>query len=98
MLNCFWQVLEDGERPIPIGHLDKRAWITSFSKLCELHEIDQYSAWLLHSGCWYFSMILMGQLRNITAFSASQFQNFGMLIPQLSSGKKLIIISVKILK
>ena len=72
LLSFFWQVLEDGERPIPIGHSDKRAWITSFPKLCELHEIDQYSAWLLHGGCWYFSIISMDQIKNITAFSAIQ--------------------------
>ena len=60
------------ERPFPIGHSDKEAWITSFSKLCEIYEINQYSAWLLHSGFWYFSIILMGQIKNITAFSARQ--------------------------
>ena len=60
------------ERPFPIGHSDKKAWITSFSKLCELHEIDQYSARLLHGGCWYFSITSMDQIKNITAFSARQ--------------------------
>ena len=72
LLSFFWQVLEDDERPIPIGQSDKKAWITSFSKLCELHEIDQYSARLLHSGCWYFSITSMDQIKNITAFSARQ--------------------------
>ena len=72
LLSFFWQVLEDDERPIPIGHLYKRAGVTSFPKLCELHEIDQYSAWLLHGGCWYFSIISLDQIKNITAFSARQ--------------------------
>ena len=66
LLSFFLQVLEDDERPIPIGHSDKKAWITSFSKLCELHEIDQYSARLLHGGC------SMDEIKNITAFSARQ--------------------------
>ena len=69
LLRFFWQVLEDDERPIPIGQSDKKAWITSFSKLCE---IDPYSAELLHSGCWYFSITSMDQIKNITAFSARQ--------------------------
>ena len=80
------------------GHSDKGALITSFSELCELHEMDQYSAWLLHGGCWYFSIILMGQIKNITAFFARQLQNFGIIIPQLSSGQKLPTINVKTFK
>ena len=69
LLSFFWQVLEDDERPIPIGQSDKKAWITSFSKLCELHEIDQYSAQLLQSGCWYFSMTSMDQRMSVIAIS-----------------------------
>ena len=44
LLSFFWQVLEDDERPIPIGQSDKKAWITSFKnfvnsmkEICPVH-------------------------------------------------------------
>ena len=51
LLSFFWQVLEDDERPIPIGQSDKKAWIISFKNF--LNSMKEISP--VHS---YFKVVV----------------------------------------